>query len=92
MPDNTVAVEPKPWFKSITVWANVVAFLLVALPLVDAYVAGTTLLSESARVEIVRATALIGAIGNIALRLFATKQPIEGVTRARVSPKVGGPG
>lgn len=98
MPDNTIAVEPKPWYTSVTVWANVIAFLLVAIPLIDAYVASTELLSATARTEIVRATALIGAIGNVVLRLFFTKQPIEGTpaaqgaTRTRVSPKVEGPG
>ena len=99
MPETTtVAVSPKPWWKSVTIWFNVISFLLVVIPLLDAYVASTALVSEGLRVEIVRATALINAVGNTVLRLYFTKQPIEGtpnaegLTRARVSPKVDGPG
>ena len=37
MPEPVV-VTPKPWYKSVTLWTNIGAFVAAAIPLVTAYV------------------------------------------------------
>lgn len=98
MNDETHAVQPKPWFQSITIWVNVIAFVLVGLPLFDAYLTDATWLSDETAREIGRASALLVALLNVVLRLFFTKQPIsgtpstEGARRTRTTTEVSGPG
>lgn len=98
MADEKVAVEPKAWYSSVTVWTNVGAVLPAIFAIIDGYIASTKLIGDESRAEIALAMLTISGITNILLRVFATKQPIEGTPaaqgarRTRTTTEVSGPG
>lgn len=75
--NERVLVAPKPWYRSLTIWANIAAFLVAATPLFTAYIVQSGI-GEDVANQIAGLTGLTSALINLALRIFATGSPIQG--------------
>jgi hypothetical protein len=64
---------PKPWYKSVTVWFNVVMLILGIAPVVGA---SMKVLQPDASEIIDTIVALITGVGNVFIRVVFTNQPI----------------
>ena len=74
---DTVAVTPISWYKSKTIWFNVISFFLIAAPLFSAYVVSAGIGEDRAN-QIGSLLGLATGLGNAAIRFFWTTAPIAG--------------
>lgn len=81
-----VVVDPKPWYRSATVWTNVAAFIAAAVPLVVTYT--STILGEETALQISAGLGIANALLQLGVRVFVTKAPIAGSPVVRALRRV----
>jgi hypothetical protein len=77
-----------PWYQSKTLWFNVVSALLAFVPIIGAFV---KLIDPGVAVVIDGIIVMVGALGNVILRIFFTTQPISTAARRAALAKMAAP-